>query len=198
MLDLIAMWSKPKLIALTALTALLYFALIYPFQQFTFFQGNADYLRVGMGIPLAFSFLFGPAAAWGTAIGNIIYDASTASLGPISVFGFVGNFLIAYLPYTIWNKLTAEKPDLKSIKKVGLFAGLAMLGCLICGVLIAAGLDWMGMAPFLPTAWVIAFTDALWAIVLGSVILAATYSSVSKRRLLYQDVLNSKGNEKKL
>ncbi|MCW4030556.1 MAG: QueT transporter family protein [Candidatus Bathyarchaeota archaeon] len=191
MLDLIAMWSKPKMVAFTALTALLYFGLIYPFQQFTFFQGNADYLRVGMCIPLAFSFLFGPAAAWGTAIGNIIYDASTASLGPISIFGFVGNFLIAYLPYTIWNKLATQKPDLRSIKKVGLFAGLALLGCLICGVLIAAGLEWMNMAPFLPTAWVIAFTDALWAIALGSVILAATYNSVSKRGLLYKDILTA-------
>jgi energy-coupling factor transport system substrate-specific component len=105
-----------------------------------------------MGIALAFSFLFGPAAAWGTAIGNVLYDASTAALGPISVFGFVGNFLIAYIPYMVWSILTTEKPDLRSLKKLGLFAGLAMLSCLVCGILIAAGLEWFGGA-FLPTVW---------------------------------------------
>ena len=67
MWDLISMWKNPKMIAFTMLTAVLYAALIFPFQQFTIFGGHADFGRVGIGIPVAFSFLFGPAAAWGAA-----------------------------------------------------------------------------------------------------------------------------------
>jgi energy-coupling factor transport system substrate-specific component len=190
MLDLVSMWKNPKMIILTALTALLYFVLIYPFQNFTIFQGNGDYLRVGVGIPVAFSFLFGPAAAWGAAIGNIIYDASTRSLSTISIFGFVGNFLIAYIPYKLWSALTVEKPDLRSIKKVLLFACLAVLACGVCGLVIGLGLYWLGIAPFMPTAAVIALSDALWAVVLGSIVLALSYRYLSKRRMLYTDILN--------
>jgi energy-coupling factor transport system substrate-specific component len=190
MLDLISMWKNPKMVAFTVLTALLYFVLIYPFQQFTVFEGNGDYLRVGIGIPMAFSFLFGPAAAWGAAIGNVIYDASTQSLSTISIFGFIGNFLIAYIPYKLWNALTSKKPDLRSAKKALLFAALAVLACWVCGLVIGLGLFWLGIAPFMPTAAVIALTDALWAVVLGSIVLALSYPYLSKRRMLYTDILN--------
>jgi hypothetical protein len=127
MLDLISMWKNPKMIIYFALTAV-----IYPFQQFTVFAGHADYLRVRMGIPMAFSFLFGPAAALGTAVGNLIYDASTNGIRWISLFGFIGNFLIAYLPYKLWNAITAQKPDVRNIKKIALFVGITFVAC--CGL----------------------------------------------------------------
>lgn len=160
MLELVSMWKNPKMIAFTALTAGLYAALIFPFQQFTFFEGNADFLRVGMGIPVSFSMFFGPAAAWGTAIGNLIYDASTASLSTASIFGFVGNFMVGLIPYKLWGILTTEKPDLKTAKKLALFVGLSFLACVVCGIVVASGLYWLGIAPFMPTVAVIALTDA--------------------------------------
>ncbi len=143
-----------------------------------------------MGIPLAFSFLFGPAAAWGTAIGNLIYDASTASLGPISVFGFVGNFLIAYLPYTPSEQTHHRKTRPQKHQKSRVVYRFSDTELFNLRGTHSRGVEWMGMAPFLPTAWVIAFTDALWAIVLGSVILASTYTAVINRRLLYKDILS--------
>lgn len=95
------MWKNPKMIAYALFTAVLYPAVMYPFLQFSFFGANADYLRVGVSIPVAFSFLFGPAAAWGAAFGNVIYDVFTNSVNAASFFGFIGNFLIAYLPYKL-------------------------------------------------------------------------------------------------
>ncbi len=190
MLDLIEMWKKPKMIAYMLLTAVLYPALLYPFQQYSFFSASADYLRVGVGIPAAFSFLFGPAAAWGTAFGNLIFDATTGSgLNVMSIFGFIGNFLIGYIPYKLWSALTTEKPDLRSPKKVALFVGLSALACTLCGLVIAWGLLYLYSLPFIMMTFTIAATDALWAIVLGSIILAASYGFVSRRRLLYTDVL---------
>ncbi|MCW3999333.1 MAG: QueT transporter family protein [Candidatus Bathyarchaeota archaeon] len=189
MLDLVSMWKNPKMISYFAVTAVLYPALIYPFQNFNVFAGDADYLRLGMGIPMAFSFLFGPAAAWGTAVGNLIYDASTGGLNPISVFGFVGNFLIAYLPYKLWAAMTNQKPDLKSPKKIGLFVALAVLACTICGLIIGYGLLWLYSLPFVMTSFMIIASDALWAIVLGAILLALGYGFFSHRKLLYQDLL---------
>jgi energy-coupling factor transport system substrate-specific component len=190
MLDIVKMWKQPKMVAYTILTALLYPALIYPFQNFTVFAGHADYFRVGMGIPIAFSFLFGPAAAWGTAFGNLIYDVSTDGVRWISLFGFIGNFLIAYLPYKLWSALTAEKPNLRSIKKLGLFVGLTFLACAVCGLIIGWGLLLLYSSPFQTTAFMIATTDALWGLILGSVILAFSYEYLSIKKLLYTDILH--------
>ena len=186
------MWTKPKMVAFTALTALLYAGLIYPVTQFNFFSGNADFLRFGTGIPMAFSFLFGPAAAWGTAIGNVLYDAATTGIRPISVFGFFANFLLAYIPYKLWSRLTVKKPDLRSIQKVGLFVGLAAITCGLVGLVIGWGLYWLTPFTFSMTAFVIAWSDALWAVILGSIILALSYYPISRHRLLYTDILNMK------
>jgi energy-coupling factor transport system substrate-specific component len=188
MLDLIAMWKNPKMVAYLLLTAILYPALLYPFQQFSLFATHADYLRIAMGIPAAFSFLFGPAAAWGTAFGNLIYDAATG-LTIASIFGFIGNFLIAYIPYKLWSVLTTEKPDLRSIKKIGLFAAISALACIICGLVVGWGLFYVYNLPFVMTSVTIIATDALWAILFGSILSAVCYGFVSRNKGLYTDVM---------
>jgi energy-coupling factor transport system substrate-specific component len=192
MIDLLSMWKKPKMVALVILTAVLYEALIFPTQDLTIFGGHADFGRVGVGIPIAFSFLFGPAAAWGAAIGNIFRDTITGGLDWASIPGFVGNFLIGYLPYKLWSKITTEKPDLRSLKKFGMFVGLAVLPCILCGVIIGAGLDLLGLAPFIPTGPLIGLSNSLWAIILGAVVLATAYPYVKKHRMLYTNLMQEK------
>jgi energy-coupling factor transport system substrate-specific component len=192
MIDLLEMWKKPKMIALVVLTAVLYEALIFPSHGLTIFGGHADFGRVGVGIPAAFSFLFGPAAAWGAAIGNIFRDIITGGLDWASIPGFLGNFFIGYLPYKLWSKTTKEKPDLRSLRKFGLFVGLTVLPCILCGVIIGAGLDLLGYAPFIPTAPLIGLSNSLWAVIFGSIVLAFAYPYVSKHKLLYTDLLEEK------
>jgi energy-coupling factor transport system substrate-specific component len=189
MLDLISMWTKPKMVAFTALTAVLYAALLYPAWRFDFF-GQADYFRFAAGVPVAFSFLFGPAAAWGAAIGNLICDASTVGISTISLFGFVGNFFVAYIPYKLWSALTAEKADLRSVKKFSLFVGVAAVGCTLCGLIIAWGLLWLYGLPFSMDFFTIALTDLMWSVIVGAVVLAASYGFVSRHKLLYTDMLS--------
>lgn len=191
MFDVIAVWKNPKMITYVVFTAIVYPAVMYPFLQYSFFGANADYLRIGVSIPIAFSMLFGPAAAWGAAIGNVIYDAFTNSLNAASYFGFIGNFLLGYIPYKLWTTITNQKPDLRSVKKVGLFMGLAALACILCGLVIGWGLYylWPASCPFVMTSATIFASDALWAILLGPVILALTYGIVSKHKLLYSDLL---------
>lgn len=192
MIDLLEMWKKPKMILFVFLTAVLYIALIFPTMSLTIFGGHADFGRVGIGVPVAFSFLFGPAAAWGAAIGNIFRDIITGGIDLASIPGFVGNFLVGYLPYKLWSLITTEKPDLRSLKKIGLFVAVAVIPCILCGVIIGTGLDVLGIAPFIPTGPLIALSNSVWAVLLGSILLAIIYPYASKRKLLYTDILGKK------
>jgi energy-coupling factor transport system substrate-specific component len=190
MLDLIEMWKNPKMVGYFALTTALYAALLFPLRQFSFFSESADYLRIAMCIPVAFSFLFGPAAAWGTAFGNLLFDVATGPVSWITPLGFLGNFLIGYLPYKLWSKITLEQPDIKSVKKVGLFVGLCALACVICGLIIGWGLLYLFAIPFVMTSFTIFVSDLLWAILLGPVLLRLSYGYFSRRKLLYNNLLN--------
>jgi hypothetical protein len=191
MLDLISMWRQPKMVAYFAVTTALYAALLYPVSQFSLFGFQADYLRFAMCIPVAFGFLFGPAAAWGAGFGNLIFDAVTNNgLNWISPLGFLGNFLIAYIPYTLWHKITTEQPDMRSVKKLAFFMGLVGLGTTICGLIISWGLLYLYQRPFIMTTFTIIGSDTLWAVLLGPVILAACYGCLSKKRLLYTDIMH--------
>jgi energy-coupling factor transport system substrate-specific component len=193
MIDFIDMWKNHKMILYVILTTVLYVLLIFPFLEFKIFGGHGDFGRVGIGIPVAFSFLFGPAAAWGAAIGNTIRDVTTSGIDSVTIFAFIANFLLGYLPYKLWNKITAEKPDLQSFKKFGLFVGLALVSCAVCGIIIGWALCWLvPSVPFMPTSLIITVTDAVWAIILGAVVLAFCYPIVSKRNLLYTDLLKIK------
>jgi energy-coupling factor transport system substrate-specific component len=187
MLDTISMWKNSKMITYVLLTAVLYFVLLYPFQALTFFEGYADFGRIGVGIPIAFSFFFGPAAAWGSAIGNIICDIAIAHVDLSSCFGLIGNFLLGYIPYKLWTRITDKKPDLKSFKKFTLFTGIAVIASTLCAIVIALGLYWLGYAPFLPTLLIISVTNSIWAVSIGGTILILAYDFFAKRNLIYAE-----------
>ncbi|MBC7289406.1 MAG: QueT transporter family protein, partial [Armatimonadetes bacterium] len=86
--DAIAVWRHTKMIVLVALTAALYAALLIPFKSIPILPGFSE-IRPANVVPIVASLLFGPAAAWGSAIGNLIGDF-VGTLGPGSFFGFVG------------------------------------------------------------------------------------------------------------
>jgi energy-coupling factor transport system substrate-specific component len=193
MLDFLMMWKNPKMVAYVALTAVLYVVLVLPFMKYSIFGGHGDFGRIGVGVVAAFSLLFGPATAWGTAIGSTIRDALTSGLDTVSIFGFVANFILGYVPYKLWKVLSSAKPDLRNLKKVALFAAVNLAACAICGVIVGWALYWLSPpVPFMPTSLIIAVSDAVWAILLGSVILALSYKPLSKRRLLYTDLMCEK------
>jgi hypothetical protein len=177
------MWKSPKMVLFVLLTAGLYAGSIFPFHGLTAFGGYADFGRVGVGVPVAFSFLFGPAAAWGAAIGNVLRDIIENHVDASSYFGFIGNFILGYAPYKIWTTLTAQKPDLRSLKKLALFLGISVASCLLCGLVIGWELYWLGYTPFMPTAAIIGLTNALWVVTVGAAVLAAYVYSLDNKRL---------------
>ena len=112
-----AMWRNTRLVVLTAMSASLYAALLIPFKVLPLIPGVTE-LRPANAVPVVCSFLFGPAAAWGAAIGNLIGDFF-GGIGPGDLFGFAGNFLYGLMPYKAWRALSDGDPLPRSLPAVG-------------------------------------------------------------------------------
>jgi energy-coupling factor transport system substrate-specific component len=97
MKEIFTMWRYTQMVVLVALSAAIYAAVLIPLKSFPIVPGFIE-IRPANAFPIVFGLLFGPAGAWGSAIGNLIGDFfGTLSLG--SIAGFVGNFFLGLLPY---------------------------------------------------------------------------------------------------
>src|SRR5262247_237897 len=142
MREVLDMWKNTRMVVLTAMTASLYAAILIPFKVMPLIPGVTEF-RPANAVPVVCSFLFGPAAAWGTAIGNIIGDFF-GGLGPGDLFGFVGNFLYGLIPYKAWRALTDADPLPKSVLDWVAFVGVVLLAAAACAVTIGWGLNFLG------------------------------------------------------
>src|ERR1700719_4573037 len=101
MSELRLMWRNTRMVVLCAISAALYAAVLVPFKVVPLIPGVTE-LRPANAIPIVCSFLFGPAAAWGSAIGNMIGDFF-GGVSPVDTFGFIGNLAYGYIPYKMWS-----------------------------------------------------------------------------------------------
>ncbi len=83
--------------------ALLYYFLAFPFAKIEIIYGVVD-ARLSGVVPVAAGLLFGPLGAFACAFGNFLIDLG-ANFDIIDVFGVIGSFLMAYLPYKLWHSL---------------------------------------------------------------------------------------------
>jgi hypothetical protein len=147
--------------------------------------------RTANAIPIVASLLFGPAAAWGAGIGNIIGDCF-GTLGPASMFGFLGNFFFGYLPYLMWGHLgwlsSGQPPMVKSWRQ-GLEYGLV---CVVasgaCAGIIGWGVELLGLLPFIVLAPAIFFNNIVMGLFLGPPLLGFLYPRVQRWQLRYEDI----------
>jgi energy-coupling factor transport system substrate-specific component len=187
------MWKNTKMIVLTALTAAIYAAILIPFKAIPLVPGFTE-VRPGNMIPVAFGLFFGPAGAWGAAIGNTIGDLIGGSFGVGSLFGLVGNFLFAYIPYKLWMNLGILKPDemapdCKTPKKIGLYVACAILSSAACGLFIAWGVDLLGFVPFSVLGTIIPINNAIAACVLGLILTVLLFPRIKKWDLYWLDIM---------
>jgi energy-coupling factor transporter ATP-binding protein EcfA2 len=185
--DVRAVWRHTKMVVLVALTAALYAALLVPFKSIPIIPGITE-LRPANVVPIVCSLLFGPAAAWGSAIGNLIGDFF-GTLGPGSLFGFAGNFLLGYLPYQLWRLLApgqvpSGRPGLWLV-----FFEVCLIPAVACGVVIAWGVDLLGLVPFKVLAPFITINNTLAAFVLGAILLPLLYPRAERWRLVYWEIM---------
>lgn len=187
MSDAISVWRHTKMVVLVALTAALYAALLVPFKPIPIIPGITE-LRPANVVPIVTSLLFGPAAAWGAAIGNLVGDFF-GTLGPGSFFGFIGNFLLGYLPYRLWRVWARRREPTGAAAQVPIFLAVCAVGAAACGVVIAWGVDLLGLVPFKILATVITLNNTLAGFVLGIILLPLLYPRAKRWRLLCGQIM---------
>jgi energy-coupling factor transporter ATP-binding protein EcfA2 len=192
--DLTDVWRDTRLIVLTAQIAAIYAAILIPFKAgIPIIPGFVE-LRPANAIPIVASLLFGPAAAWGAGIGNVIGDCF-GTLGPASVFGFLGNFFFGYLPYVLWGHMgwlsSGQPPMVKSWRQMMEYGVVCVLASAGCAGIIGWGVEWLGLLPFVILAPAIFFNNIVVGMFLGPPLLGFLYPRVKRWRLRYEDIRKS-------
>jgi len=190
MKELFTMWKHTRMVVLTAVTASVYAAVLIPFKPIPIIPGFTE-IRPANVLPIICSLMFGPAAAWGSAFGNLIGDFF-GTLGPGSIFGFLGNFLYGFIPYKVWGILSREEPTIKGSKQLLRYLFLVFLASSVCGVVIGWGVDLLGLVPFSALANIITINNFLVASILGPFLLIILYPRIKRWGLLYSDILEEK------
>ena len=181
------MWGNTRMVVLTAICAALYAAILIPFKVLPLIPGITE-LRPANAVPIVCSFLFGPAAAWGAAFGNLIADFF-GGLGPGDVFGFAGNLLYGLVPYAVWGAFTAGDPVPRGVRGwLGLEA-VIVLASLLCATVIGWGLQILGFHPFTVIGTVVLVNNLASAGVLAPLLLAVLWPRIARARLLHTDLL---------
>ena len=191
MREVITMWRHTKMVVLVALTAGVYAAILVPLKGIPLIPGVTE-IRPANVIPVVFSLLFGPAAAWGAAFGNLIGDFF-GTLGLGSIFGFVGNFFYGLVAYKLWGKmgpLSSHQPlDSRSGRSVLEYLLLAFLASAVCAAFIAWGLELVGLVPFGVVGPIILLNNFLAAAVLGPFLLWLLYPRAKRWDILWTEIM---------
>ncbi|MBI4642537.1 MAG: QueT transporter family protein [Deltaproteobacteria bacterium] len=178
------MWHYSTMVVLTVLTAGIFAAILIPFKGIPLIPGLTE-LRPANVIPVVFGLLFGPAGAWGAALGNLIGDFF-GTLGVGSFFGFWGNFLAAYLPYKMWR----NRP-LGSIRgHLPRFMLAVLLGAMGCALVVGFGLEALKLLPFSVIAVAVFINNALITLLLGPFLLALLEPRVSRWDLSWTEIVD--------
>src|SRR5256885_1531170 len=187
MRELFAMWGDARMVVLTAICAALYAAILIPFKVVPLIPGITEF-RPANAVPIVCSFLFGPAAAWGAAFGNLIGDFF-GGLGPGDLFGFLANLLYGLVPYLLWEALTDADPVPRS---PGTWIGLVLviaLAAMLCATVVGWGLQALGFHPFTVLGTLVFVNNLVVDVILAPFLLAVLHPRIRHARLLYRDIL---------
>src|SRR5579885_2542529 len=187
--ELRAMWANTRMVVLCVLSAALYAAVLVPFKVVPLIPGVTE-LRPGNAIPVVCSFLFGPAAAWGSAIGNMIGDFF-GGVGPGDVFGFFANLAYGYIPYKVWTIVAApdQSPVALTPGTLARYVLAALAASMLCADLVGWGDNLLALRPFWVLGNIIIMNNMVAAIVLAPLLLAAIYPRVRRAHLLFTDLM---------
>jgi energy-coupling factor transport system substrate-specific component len=182
------MWRNTRMVVLCAISAALYAAVLVPFKVVPLIPGVTE-MRPANAIPVVCSFLFGPAAAWGSAIGNVIGDFFGGA-SPGDIFGFFANLVYGLIPFKVWETIGyGESPVPLTPLGVVKYVFACLLASVLCADLVGWGDNVLAIRPFSLLGNVIILNNMASALALSPFILAAVYPRVRKGRLLYGDVM---------
>ena len=79
--------------------------------------------------------LLGPLGALSCAVGNLLADF-VGNFDETRVIGFIGNFIMAYLPYKIWRTVSPKAYNTHTWGRILLYVWASALGCLACACML--------------------------------------------------------------
>ena len=195
MKEVVSMWRYTKMVVLVALTAAVYAAILIPLKGIPLIPGFTE-VRPANVVPVVFSLLFGPAAAWGSAFGNLIGDFF-GTLGLGSIFGFIGNFFYGLVGYKLWGKMgpvsSGQPLEVRSRRQVVEFLLVALLSSIACAVFIAWGVDLFGLVPFGFLGPIITLNNFIAAAILGPFLLWLLYPRAKRWDILWTEIMDPEG-----
>lgn len=197
MKETLSMWDNTRMIVLTAITAAVYSAIMIPFKGFQIIPGFTE-VRPAAAIPVTFGILFGPAGAWGSAIGNLIGDLM-GMLSIASIPGFIGNFFFALVAYKLWGhfkmKMEEKKGFFRSRKRVIILIFISLFSSLAVSFIIGEGAMMLGLFPFKVLAPIIAINNFLANLIITPFLIEILYPRVEKWGLLWDEVMEIEGRK---
>jgi len=189
------MWGNTRMIILVAVCAAIYGAALVAFKTALPIIPGFTELRVANIFPMVFGLLFGPAGAWGTAFGNFLGDLFGGTFGLGSIPGFVGNFLLGYLPYALWNRIIPSKKISREWKRESWeswinYFFISFISSTACAVVISTFLDALGMVPYAVLTKIITVNDTL-ASWIGVILLISVFSATKEHLgLFWTDIMD--------
>ncbi len=183
------MWNHTQMITSFVISAGLYAVLLYVFTllPLTIIPGVTS-ARPANAIPPVMSLLFGPAAAWGTAVGNLIgFDILGGNLTIGSIGGFIGNLFLGYVPYKIWHRVFKEEPHLRTLSSFAKFELVIIVHAAAVALIIPLWVEALGFLPFTFLAFIIFFNELLAAGILGPIIMVLIFNRVKRAGYLWTD-----------
>ena len=176
-----AMWKNKRMIILAAVCAVIYGgARAVLMIDFPLLAPEVMGMGVANLLPMLFGLLFGPAGAWGAAIGHLIGDLGALTWR--SLFDFVGVFLLGYLPYTMWTTLKPiadgrREPSAKNWRSWTLLILIALISSVAGTLAVVTLLEVLGFIPYSVSLVILFFVSifSFFGSLMGGILFLAVY-----------------------
>jgi len=170
------------MIVLISMCAALFVALLIPFKIAVIVPGITE-IRPAAALPVLFSIFFGPAAAWGAAFGNTIGDFF-GTIGPGTIWGFLGNFVYAFVPYRVLRIYENSMP-----RWIAMLFGI-ILASSLCATVIALGVDYLGISAFPLVVLLILINNCVVSFVLVPLLVPFLEKRIQRLKLGYTQIMD--------
>lgn len=180
------------MVLLTAFVAVTYAFALLPFKTIPVIEGFVT-VRPANFLPVVYGLLFGPAAAWGSMLGNVAGDILGGTWSAGSYFGAVGNFATAFVTYRLWGNLgrfsDGGEPDMRSGEKFAEYLVVILVSASVTAAVIGWGHEVVSLLTFSSLGVIIFFNNTLTTLLLGPPVLYLVYPEVKKRGWLYHQIM---------
>ena len=159
------------------LSAVVFFAIALPFRSLLTLLPGVTEIRPANMVPLVFGIQFGPAAAWGISIGNLISDILSGSNAFVCATGFVVNFFYTYIPYKLWYTIRLGKEPIRPVQlhtvlEIVKYILVVLIDSFVTTVSLSLIFEAAGFQSFFSSFPLLFFNNFDFAIILGIPVLS--------------------------